>query len=177
MHKLRLVNITESVDLIIASFYSWNPANGDLSWLFIQNISLRIYIVILYFAIIFLLSFSSNFTNKISITHQEHIIMMEWNVCINTRHAPNARLMLVHRLRRWPNINPALVTVWDPLTLLALGSPVDQDSVQDHIRWSYWSGLHIKIVRRWPCTGKLTLCFSLWKLSYPPAENLYLPEE
>ena len=27
----------------------------------------------------------------------------------NTRHPTNAGLMLVHRLRRWPNINPTLV--------------------------------------------------------------------
>ena len=26
----------------------------------------------------------------------------------NTRHSPNAGTMLVHRLRRWPNIVPAL---------------------------------------------------------------------
>ena len=38
--------------------------------------------------------------------------LVRWVCCVNTWHSPNAVLMLVHRLRRWPSLNAASVNFW-----------------------------------------------------------------
>ena len=38
---------------------------------------------------------------------QYHPVVREFTYPANTRRSPDAGLMLVHRLRRWPNIKPA----------------------------------------------------------------------
>ena len=59
-------------------------------------------------------------TRKLSFTNRSPIRLCRnltkiWyvetnNSSENTRHPPNVRLMLVHRLRRWPNMGPTLVS-------------------------------------------------------------------
>ena len=62
--------------------------------------------------------------------------MNEITVPRNTRHWLNARLMLAHRQRRWPNINPALVNVW---CMLDLGKHITYDI--NTILFQYWTSL------------------------------------